>query len=310
MSKEPTDLTRNIVLITRSRHLQDKGDHFLLAGKPILERQLDAKRKLSGQLRHGSRDIRELTDNDFSAFSLGTGFFIDLAEDQFSGLWIATAAHVLLEANQYLHDGLDELYFIADYAPSGNEAQRIERSQVFVASALGEAELKLTHYDYSATNVDWAFLPVEPVDPDTSVATSGFRILSTDNPVAQGDEVTMIGYPLGLGAVKDSGKVIRMDSKTPEIFECRFAAFPGNSGSPILKLEGREWLACGILVRGTAYFRETDVTVKTSDGTREEKKYILENIGAVGKKDEEGEECQLLAPAIAALKLNSTRQNV
>ncbi|TNE98122.1 MAG: serine protease [Deltaproteobacteria bacterium] len=144
------------------------------------------------------------------------------------------------------------------------EDSKLEKEMVVSESQI----FKVTNIktDTSLNNLDIALLEL-----DREVEAEGFAVNETGDLIREGQDMILIGHPVGLEIKLDLGgeiKSVNKESPTnrKHYFEASVDAFSGNSGSPLLDLQTQE--VVGILISGNGDFKKD-----WFKGCYEEKKY-------------------------------------
>ena len=158
-----------------------------------------------------------------------------------------------MRANEFINTDCSNVRVITGLSNTMDDTQKkwieINPENIFTPKK-GWENLKPKYFEYSSTGPDWALLPVQPITKKgLKNEISPIKIDTYTVPQIE-DDVTCIGHALGLPIAVSTGKVIRNGNS--HYIECNFAAFSGNSGSPVMlssSVENNQ--AIGILVRGT-----------------------------------------------------------
>src|SRR5690606_7997508 len=173
-------------------------------------------------------DLQMCKDENFSNESLIANCSASLiAPDK-----VLTAAHCLdsvgYECSTY--------NVVFDYQNDGSNEYVLDGSQIYQCN-------KILYFDFKhdLSGVDLAVIELDrPVLDRTPVKVK--------HGVSKGEELFMIGYPLGISQkVVESGRVLSVDKKNVS-FKTDLDAFSVNSGGPIFNSQNEQ---VGVLVRGT-----------------------------------------------------------
>ena len=120
---------------------------------------------------------------------------------------------------------------------------------------------KLLYRKLDPTGADWALLKVDrEMESDIPVAQ-----LRNSGQLSNGDEVTVVGYPIGL-PVKITGNAV-VKSREAAYFRSNPDTYGGNSGSPVYntrQLEVGKLFVEGLLVRGARDFVQLNPCMKSN----------------------------------------------
>ena len=158
------------------------------------------------------------TKNGSNIF-VGSGCFFTMGNDLTKGYFL-TAAHCVLKANSYTK--MDELYVTN---PINNTWHRIDQNSIYLD---GVADVALIQ-----TNIDFT-------------AHSHFCLQLSTVEASAGNTCYVCGNPGGLdtdsiskGVVRDGHHTLRSGSYVPDAIYIDTAGIGGNSGSPILNINGK-----------------------------------------------------------------------
>lgn len=154
---------------------------------------------------------------------------------------LLTAGHCLGDTLDQAKANLDAYYVVFDYSTSkpGAKPSIISKENVFKLNELMHFDFDLT---MRKTAVDLAVIKLDRA-PKRRPLLMDFAY---DHP--EGDEVVILGYPLGLPQKLASNGRIERTSKVPNSFRHDLDTFSVNSGSPVFNKNGH---IVGVHVRGT-----------------------------------------------------------
>ncbi|EQC45559.1 serine protease [Bacteriovorax sp. Seq25_V] len=150
---------------------------------------------------------------------------------------VLTAAHCLPDDKQ---ESCDEYYYVFDYEVGGDgKVKTLKKENIFECQ-------KIIHHDFdtffSKTGLDLALVKLKRAVSDRTPYKVNFSEISN------GDEIFMIGYPLGAPKKVSHGATVK-DSPFKNSFSSDLDTFSVNSGSPIFDRNTGDLI--GVLVRGT-----------------------------------------------------------
>lgn len=285
-----------VLVVDKTKHLVETLDgDFYLRVAPLSKRRVHESYEL---------EAPQGLENAISAFSAGSGFFV---EDRM----IATAAHVILDINQYKNDSLDNVRFVCGFSgdlivKEGVELETAEgvvrlayavsipREAVFQPSSQvygSKLAYDKSHYAYTATQQDWALVTVEPVNKDSKFPEVVIPLNQTDL-LSANDSVNWLGHPMGLPV--SSTQALKVYRVSNQLFEIQNNALPGLSGSPVLK----DNVLVGIMIRGMIQLK---VTEDDSASVKDDKKVEIHRPDVAGF---EGAECQIISDEIHSAYLS------
>ncbi len=175
---------------------------------------------------------------------------------------ILTAGHCLKGRNK------EDIKIVFSVHPEGQaftpENGVLEKQMVVSSEQI--FSIKNIKTDSSLDNLDVALIEV-----DGEIIADGFSINETGDLIREGQDMMLIGHPVGLEIKFDLGGEIKSTNKDSpttrkHYFEASVDAFSGNSGSPVLDLQTEE--VVGVLVSGNGDFKKD-----WFKGCYEEKRY-------------------------------------
>jgi len=160
---------------------------------------------------------------------------------------VLTAGHCVTSESDCSSLRLVFDYLVTGEASDGSvELDEISTEDVYSCSSAQT-------YDDGA--IDWA---VVTLDRDVTGNRIPVPLRQEQTPLAQGDTLTMIGYPSGLPAkIEDGGTVADPRLNNNDYFYANLDSFGGNSGSGVFTRDGAA--VVGILVRGDTDYEQVNV---------------------------------------------------
>ena len=200
--------------------------------------------------------------NQTSAYSLGTGFFLD-------NNTIITAAHTLFPSfiSVNIDDTPQEILFVRKYYFNKiNDQILINKEDVFKPVAASSnwwysmlSQSNQSNFELTNSELDWAHVEVEPYTDYGKLPEYGleFEKVAKKYPYDR-QGVYSFGYGLGLPLKLSYRGNIIDNEKGALTFECNLDFFSGNSGSPIFSNTSHK--AIGVLLGGEIdFFIDRDI---------------------------------------------------
>lgn len=218
----------------------------------ILKNKLE--RLPNGDYRLKSKSLRELYN--FCAYSKFSDqkLTANCSASYIGNKKILTAGHCL---SPEMKMGCSDYFFVFDYAKKAApfDSELIPKDNVYECEKVLYNEYKEPFYkeDLAVIELTREVLGREPIK------------VNTDKRLQKGDELFMIGYPLGIyQKLVTSGQVLK--TKFEDVsFSNNLDSFSVNSGGPIFDKNTGEQV--GVLVRGTASNWTENIELKCNDWT-------------------------------------------